>query len=385
MPRGSKPGERRGGRQRATPNKRTVLTERIVAVASADPTASYDEIVAILVKDKTLPASSRVAVARKCFAVAPLRSVHDRSEKANARAFQAIERTGPIKPHGGAARATSQSKTSASGASITTNLAILQVLFSIVQDSATKTPERRQAASELAQYFLPKKPTKKKSRYGNFPPDEFGFVVDPDLARELRDATLELACLPLVKRKFTPYAMAQKASKLQARIKEIQQSLQCPCSSKYKLKDEFDGTKIDGQIPRDNDRLKILGKQRVDKKMFTPEEDLEEAICTARYDSFIKGPEMAARERLAELRRSKSPLLTPAQKATVRLLTLLYPAPPRPEPDERTLAEHPFQDLPVVEEEDFIEFVEVPRFINGNPNYPQKEAADRLEAASPKR
>ncbi len=40
MPRGSKPGERRGGRQRATPNKRTVLTDRILAVVSANPTAS---------------------------------------------------------------------------------------------------------------------------------------------------------------------------------------------------------------------------------------------------------------------------------------------------------------------------------------------------------
>ena len=63
--------------------------------------------------------------------------------------------------------------------------------------------------------------------------------------------------------------------------------------------------RIDGEIIRDNDRLKILGKRRVDKKMFTPEEDLEEAIRTARYDSFIEGPEMAARERLAELREKK--------------------------------------------------------------------------------
>ena len=178
--------------------------------------------------------------------------------------------------------------------------------------------------------------------------------------------------------------MAQKASKLQARIKEIQESLQCPCPSKYQLKHciRLDGldAAIDGEIVRDNDRLNILGKRRVDKMMFTPEEDLEEAIRTARYDSFMQGPEMAAREHLAELRKSKraadggyGPLLTPAQKTAVRLLTLLYPAPPRPEPHERTLAEHPFRDLPVVEdEEDFIEFVEVPRFINGNPNYPQK-------------
>ena len=56
MPRGSKPGERRGGRQRATPNKRTVLTDRILAVASANPTASCDAIVAILAKDQALAA-----------------------------------------------------------------------------------------------------------------------------------------------------------------------------------------------------------------------------------------------------------------------------------------------------------------------------------------
>ena len=161
MPRGSKQGERRGGRQRATPNKRTVLADRILAVASANPTASCDEIVAILVKDQVLPASSRVAVAREWFAA-------------------------------------------------------------------------------------------------------------------------------------------------------------------------------------------------------------------------------AARERLAELRKSRV-AAHPGAKSHCSIANAALSAPPRPEPDERTLAEHPFQDLPVVEEEDFIEFVEVPRFIIGNPNYPQKEAAHRLEAASPKR
>ena len=62
--------------------------------------------------------------------------------------------------------------------------------------------------------------------------------------------------------------------------------------------------------------------------MFTPEEDLEEAICMARYDSFEKGPEMAARRRLKELRKSKraadegsGPQITPAQEAAFRLLT----------------------------------------------------------------
>jgi hypothetical protein len=82
MPRGSKPGERRGGRQRATPNKRTVLTDRILAVASANPTASCDAIVvAILVKDQPLAADVRVTIARKWFTGTRSRSAKGRTKK----------------------------------------------------------------------------------------------------------------------------------------------------------------------------------------------------------------------------------------------------------------------------------------------------------------
>ena len=222
--------------------------------------------------------------------------------------------------------------------------------------------ERRKAASELAQYFLPKNPTQKKSRRSKFTSDQDGFVVDPDIARELRDTKLKLAFLPLSGKKLSPYAFAQKASKLQARIKEIQESLQCPCPSKYQLKHYIcvDGREIvvDGDIARDNDRLKILGKRRVDKKIFPPEEDLEEAIRTARHDSFIVGPENAARYRLAELREKKraadkryGPPFTPAQDAAFRVLTLLYPPSPNPEPSEIFLADHPFRDLLVVNDD----------------------------------
>src|SRR5271169_4181628 len=65
MPRGSKPGERRGDRQCATPNKRTVLTQRILAAASEHPSAALHEVFAILVKYQALPADISIAVARK--------------------------------------------------------------------------------------------------------------------------------------------------------------------------------------------------------------------------------------------------------------------------------------------------------------------------------
>jgi hypothetical protein len=65
MPRGSNPGERRGGRQRATPNRRTVLTNRILVVAAADPAATAYELVLVLAKDQGLAADTRMAIARK--------------------------------------------------------------------------------------------------------------------------------------------------------------------------------------------------------------------------------------------------------------------------------------------------------------------------------
>ena len=40
MPRGSKPGERPGGRQRGTPNKTTLLKHAAIKAAATDPNLS---------------------------------------------------------------------------------------------------------------------------------------------------------------------------------------------------------------------------------------------------------------------------------------------------------------------------------------------------------
>jgi hypothetical protein len=241
MPRGSKPGERRGGRQRATPNKRTVLTDRVLAVASAHPTASCDELVALLVKDQTLPASLRVAIARRWFAPARSRSANGRSDKGNAAHARGSEAT-ELKSDRGAANITPLSATGGQPNACTiASFAMLPVLLSIMREEAIRPAERRKAAAELALYFLPKKPIRRKSKRGNLVADQYGFVVDSDVARELRDTKLELASLS--KRKLTPHAFAQKATKLQARIKEIHESLQCACPSKYSLKDKYEGAR----------------------------------------------------------------------------------------------------------------------------------------------
>jgi hypothetical protein len=69
MPRGSKPGERRGGRQRGTPNKSTALKKAALSAASADPTTTPLQFLLRVMQDPTVPTKLRVQVAR---AAAPL-------------------------------------------------------------------------------------------------------------------------------------------------------------------------------------------------------------------------------------------------------------------------------------------------------------------------
>jgi hypothetical protein len=349
-------GERRGGRQRTTPNKRTVLTDRILVAASSNPIASGREILLILVKDQALPAATRIAIAQKSFGAGRLQFTDDRAGRPVAHDLSAIAPATDAHLD----RAVNASRPwSTTDASPT-----LDVLLSVAQDATALPAERRKAASGAAEYFLPKKRNKKKSRRGKSRPDEYGFSVDPRVAKELRDSELQLASLTIGKR-MRPYTFAQKARKLQARIKEIRQSLQCPCPSKYELK----------HLQRDKGRLEILADRRATGTVFTAEEDAEEAQRTARYNSFLEGPEIAARRRLADLRESKraadhryGPPLTPAQEAALRLLALLYPSPRPPKMDDSPLTEHPFADL-----EDFEEFVDAPPFVIGNPNYPPEE------------
>ena len=76
MPRGSKPGERRGGRQRGTPNKSTALKKAALLAASIDPNTTPLQFLLGVMRDPKAPTELRVQVAR---AAAPL--VHGKLRK----------------------------------------------------------------------------------------------------------------------------------------------------------------------------------------------------------------------------------------------------------------------------------------------------------------
>ena len=64
MPRGSKPGERRGGRQRGTPNKATVAKAAALAAASAGAIITPLQFLLGVMRDPKTPTALRVQVAR---------------------------------------------------------------------------------------------------------------------------------------------------------------------------------------------------------------------------------------------------------------------------------------------------------------------------------
>jgi hypothetical protein len=332
MPRGSKPGERRGGRKRATLNKRTLLRQRITASLSMHRNATLRDLFLVLVNDPTLPAAIRLAVGRKLFAAERRRSRIATGSVSLTRDQEAA--------------ATSRESSSSATAEIGV-CSPLELQLLIAQNVDATSEERQKAAAELAKLILPPRVSlsTKTVTY------DFGFSVDPNLAKELRDAKLERICVRLLSDKLSPYAFAKKVSALETRISEIQQTLKCPCPSTYGLKHYIDRTEVDAEIIWDFERVKIFQRRRLDKETFTTEEDLEEAVRGARYDSFQGGPEMVARKRLADLRALSraalrgGPPLTPLQVVDFRLLSVLYPWPHKSSVDETTIEEHPFHQL----------------------------------------
>jgi hypothetical protein len=268
----------------------------------------------------------------------------------------------------------------------TAGLVTLDLLFSVVQDATTAPAQRRKAASEAALHFLPKNSAR---GWPGAVADAFGFVISPKMATEYRDSKLQLQNLSGSAGSTIP-AMQKKADKLRARIKMIQQRLECPCPSLYGIKKQW---------LYDRERVRELAQKRQSKIVLSEEEDADEAHRMARSDSLQAGPGDAAKKRLDDLKQKArafkggyGPRLTRSERVDLRLLRLLY------SPSESSLNYnpdddphyHPLRDEPVAEngnlypphsrlrpapsspeDADSIEFVDVPRYFTSNPNFPE--------------
>ncbi len=173
MPRGSKPGERRGGRQRGTPNKKTELRNAVLCAAAAHPNPSPLDFMLDLMRDPKVPTDLRIEMAA---AAAPL--VHPRPKSlpkiwvTRFRADITIRRTeAKLNPPGPAA---------AGGVDLTP----LDFLLGVMNDPEAKPQQRIKAARVAARY---KHAQADAGEMLIVLEDKFGFKIDPALAKSIRD------------------------------------------------------------------------------------------------------------------------------------------------------------------------------------------------------
>jgi hypothetical protein len=290
MLRGSRPGERRGGRKRGTPNKRTVLANRLLSVGSGQPTASWSALLASLVKDQELPADIRMAVAVKCFP--PKRPQSSRSDRPRILAGIQATMQQEVLAEVGSAEAPERSDVRGSDtASSKLSPQTIDAFVGIVQEVTADPKARRKAALQIAESVLPKARKKPKIL-----PDEFGFSVNPNLARRYRDIVRKQRFLARQPNCKVP-AVAEKIKKLEVRAGRILAGLELPCPTRY----GFD------QAAKDSDRLIELIYARAEAGL-TEEQDAEEAHLRVRADLYWNGPEETARRQRTKVEESRKRL-----------------------------------------------------------------------------
>jgi hypothetical protein len=188
MPRGSKPGERRGGRQRGTLNKKTVLRNAAISAATCDPNISPRDFMLGLMRNCDLPVADRFAAAQ---AALPLVHAKVSTGKTNAAASgeygydrcdvnvkQKSESTARVTPSRETGNGIPHSAKSA-------ELSPLDFFLEVMRSPDVPIDVRQRAARIAAPFVHPKPASRKATLVIN---DPYGFVVDPEAARVLRDA-----------------------------------------------------------------------------------------------------------------------------------------------------------------------------------------------------
>jgi hypothetical protein len=319
MPRGSKPGERRGGRARGTPNKKTVLKNAVFCAAAAQPNTSPLDFMLGLMRDPKVPMDVRVEMATSA---APF--VHTRPKGG---APKPLERMAVTSRWGGPAEITirrmdAKLSSTGTGNADGANLNPLDFLLGVMID-ADATPGQRIKAARVA------------ARYKHAHPhlvdmpivieDPYGFNFDPAAARALRDDKLRASQLDDERRKREktangPLNPSPEELKLQARIDERVKALQCSAVLGY------------GPIEsnRDANRLELLHRKRRSAppyNVLTEAEDAEEAYVTARFAAYPALPETLGRKRIDELesRSSGGKTLSAAEQSELDELRKRYP------------------------------------------------------------
>lgn len=312
MPRGSRPGERRGGRQRGTPNKKTLIKNAVFLAAAEDPNRSPLDFMLALMRNSQVPLDMRIDMAA---AAAPF--VHARPEPVRKKGPDPIDLRDRLGHTGDLKFESLRAKPGAEGSE---GVSPLNFLLGVMGHPEATPRQRVKAATVAARYTNPR-------AGGSAVPaavvveDKFGFKVDPELARAERDDSAREATLEewysrkknsSYKEKVSDHELVQIGKRRAERVARV------------KFPDGY--TSVDRGA--DRKRLDELNSKRRSGKKLTPEEDAEEAHLTVR----VLNPDVKEFEwpmwRLAELEErfvvGESPL-SAAEEGELKDLRGRYP------------------------------------------------------------
>ena len=194
MPRGSRPGERRGGRQRGTPNKKTQLRTAAINAAAADSNITPLGFLLGLMRDASLLIELRVDMAA---AAAPHFHAKLKAPKLDPHApktwtlIDAIDgQPGPDSE--GKIKLVAKPKPPAADGTPGLTITPLEFLLNVMRDPALPAEQRIKAARVAAPYRHTRPTTAEPVIDSDtVTTDEYGFVVEQAFARQLRDLVIK--------------------------------------------------------------------------------------------------------------------------------------------------------------------------------------------------
>ena len=184
MPRGSKPGERRGGRQRGTPNKSTSLKNAAFNAAVTDPNLMPLDFFLTLMRQADLPLEFRVAAAQQALPLA-----HRKPKPAN----DTYGRSGTVvnKKIGPRVKVVKVAS-DANAHSVTP----LDFLLGVMRDANNDPALRLRAAGLVAPYLHPKGEPNEAPSEMTVVDDPYGFGADiGDTQKSIEQAQEQLRSL----------------------------------------------------------------------------------------------------------------------------------------------------------------------------------------------
>jgi hypothetical protein len=326
MPSGSKPGERRGGRKRGTPNKKTLLKNGAIKAAAINPNLSPLEFLLNLMRQADLPLELRVTVAQQALPFAhPKPKAHMGVQNRNGQSRSNVnEKIGP--------RVEVRKVNADNANDADAHIMPLDFLLGVMRDPHSPAELSLRAASIAAPFVHSKgEPNQVNEAPGQMIVIEDPYGFDADIgdtlesihqdqkrlhALEPRIATLEnghdveeyVAACEKVKR-TTAYRELEKS------IAEKQAALKCPPNYK-----ELDSR-------QDRARLKELATESKARPL-TAAEELEQKHLHARLAAYSRTPESADCERLNLLKALDADLLKPEEKEELERLETRYPEVP---------------------------------------------------------